>query len=104
MKIDGHGREVVNLVVYRICSDSDAIFHQEAYTNGEFMSTCASLNAARMMLQRPPNPRANQIVQLTVTGKVLDMVYDDGYAGYRKSHEEEIIVPVSNIQHVQVIN
>ena len=60
--LEGHGRDAVDLVAYRVCSDTDVVFMEQEYTKGEFISCCASLKAAKRMLQRPPNPRADKIV------------------------------------------
>jgi hypothetical protein len=53
------------------------------------------------MLARPPNPFADRIVQLTVTGGIIRMVYDDPQ-GKRKMGEDELIVPLAAVKRVQM--
>ena len=70
----------------------------------EFVSACKTFDAAKAMLRRPPNPMANVIVELVVEGRVLDMIYDDGPAGDRKQHEDEIIVPITSVKRVSIVD
>lgn len=54
------------------------------------------------MLVRPPNPEADRIVQLTVNGGIIHMVYGDPQ-GARKVGEEELIVPLAAVMRVQLV-
>jgi hypothetical protein len=100
----GIGQNVELVDYYRVCAETDAVFVSGPKELGHFVSACGSIDAARRLLIRPPNPMANLLVRLTVVGKVIHMVYDDGRAGSNKQYEEEIIVPLAAIRCVQIIN
>ena len=90
---------------FRVCSANDIVFQDNtAWTvrTGMFVSACRSLVAAKTMLQKAPNPFADRIVQLTVTGGSFGMVYDD-QCGKRKLCEEEVIVPLVAVDCVQLL-
>jgi hypothetical protein len=98
----GVGRDVVGMLAYRVCAAGDVVL-KETTPSYEFISCCASRAAAESLLRRPPNPKADRIVEVEVTGRVIDMVYDDGLQGSRKMHENEVIVPLAAITRVKEI-
>lgn len=97
----GKGRFVIDLKVYRVCVPNDHVFTFIQNPETLFISICGTYDAACILLRYPANPLATIIVELTVTGKVIDMYYDDGDAGSRKRHEQEIIVPLAAIHCVR---
>lgn len=81
---------VENKVVFRICCLPPV---RDLHTN-MFVSACRTLQSARNLLKlRPPNPLADHIYELHVTGKVIPMHYGDR-AGDRYRMEDEILIPV----------
>ena len=48
------------------------------------------------------SPEADRIVQLTVNGGIIHMVYGDPQ-GARKVGEEELIVPLAAVMRVQLV-
>lgn len=100
----GIGQDVEQVDYYRVCAKTDAVFSQGPKEFGSFVSACGSIDAARRLLIRPPNPMATLLVCITVVGKVIPMVYDDGRAGSNKVHEEEVIVPLEAIRCVRIVN
>ena len=94
-----------DLAVYRVCAANDTAlrFSDFADTN-TFVSCCASRAAADQLLKRPPNPFADKIVGLSVTGPIIRMVYDDGAAGARKQAEDEVIVPLKCVASAKILS
>lgn len=98
----GVGRDVVGILAYRVCATGDVVL-KETTPSYEFISCCASRAAAESLLRRPPNPKADRIVEVEVTGRVIYMVYDDGLQGSRKMYENDVIVPLAAITRVKEI-
>jgi hypothetical protein len=99
----GHGRIVNAITVFRVCAATDVVFAVPRPDTG-FVSGCSILEAAATLLRvHPPNPMADRIAELTVTGCAIDMVYNDGHAGERKRLEAEVIVPLSGVVEVRIV-
>lgn len=95
---------VTDQAVYRVSCAKDNILNFEQHSsNFQFFSACRTLEAARKLLERPPNPLQDRIVEVIISGPILIMPYDDGVRGIRKSHEQEIIVPYSSVTTVRLL-
>lgn len=101
--LSGAGEEVEEATFYRVCRRRHATLYLENLDSSRFVSACSSLQAAQIMLLRAPDPLADCIVGLTVTGRVLSMVYDDGPAGDRKQSEEEKLFLLTDVTSVDIV-
>jgi hypothetical protein len=93
------GLYVENLEVYRVCRQ---VSDMNSGDNYAFVSTCVSRSASETLFRRPPDPFADKLVKITVTGVVLPMVYDDPQ-GAQKAEEDELIVPLACITECEVV-
>ena len=102
---DENTERVQDVTVYRVSAANDTAlrFSDFADTN-VFVSCCASRTAADQLLSRPPNPFADKVIELSVTGPIIRMVYDDGAAGARKQAEDEVIVQLKCVASAKILS
>ena len=89
---------VENLPVFRVCDADDVCFKASHREHKGFASGCATLSGAQALLKRPPNPFADRILKVVITGKVLFMPYADDSASSKKRNEEEILFLIKDIE------
>lgn len=88
----GEGTSIKSLTCYRVCDENDIVFKDNTANDVRFLSTCETINAAKSILERPPNPFADRIVEIELNDDVVfRMPYDDQH-GSSKSSENEIII------------
>lgn len=90
----GGGVEIEK-TVFRVCKKDDHVVKHKVLSTG-FTSVCATEDAAKSLMLRPPNPFSNTIYKLVVRGRAQIMTYE-GSAGSRKKSEEEYLVPFTSI-------
>lgn len=92
------GTKVTGLEVYRVCDPQDKCLQGNFDLQSQFASACSTQAGAKVLLQRPPNPLADRIVRIVVTGKVFFMPYGNDKASAKKKHKEEVIFLLKDIQ------
>ena len=90
--------------IYRVTTRNDpCLTHVNDNDNKfDFTSACKTIDAAQKLLRYPPNPHADVIIVLQVTGPIIYMSYDDA-KGERKRYEEEVLIPYQCITHARLI-
>ena len=66
----------------------------------KFISCCVTLDSAKELLAYPPNPSADKIFEILVSGKVIPMYY---CKNDRKQNENEVLVPLKCIISYKLI-